>query len=165
MMTKTYKQLMDEARHTIPEVTVDEVKNRVERGEHWTLLDVREREEYREGHLEGALSLESAWRFFPMGSIHLAVIDPGVGSRRRPLGLRAGGHYFVGPDNGLFTFALLAGGWSAVSIEAPAYRLPEVSRTFHGRDIFAPTAAHLASGVPLERLGHTVTLQPSDTAA
>ena len=107
--------------------------------------------------LEGALSLESAWRFFPMGSIHLAVIDPGVGSRRRPLGLRAGGHYFVGPDNGLFTFALLAGGWSAVSIEAPAYRLPEVSRTFHGRDIFAPAAAHLASGVPLERLGPTIT--------
>ncbi len=103
--------------------------------------------------LEGALFLESAWRFFPSGSIHLAVIDPGVGSRRKALGLRAGGHCFVGPDNGLFTFALAADGWSAVSIEAPAYRLPEVSRTFHGRDIFAPAAAHLASGVPLERLG------------
>ncbi len=103
--------------------------------------------------LEGAFALESAWRFFPPGSIHLAVIDPGVGSRRRALALRAGGHYFVGPDNGLFTFALVAGAWSAVSLEAPAYRLAEVSRTFHGRDIFAPAAAHLASGVPLERLG------------
>ena len=56
-MSKTYKQLMEEARQAIPEVTVDEVKNRVERGENWTLLDVREREEYREGHLDGALSL------------------------------------------------------------------------------------------------------------
>lgn len=107
--------------------------------------------------MEGALALESAWRFFPPGSVHLAVIDPGVGSRRRALALRAGGHYFVGPDNGLFTFALLAGAWSAVSIEVPAYRLPEVSQTFHGRDIFAPAAAHLASGVALERLGPVIT--------
>ncbi len=69
------------------------------------------------------------------------------------MALLAGGHYFVGPDNGLFTFALLADGWSAVSVEAPAYRLPEVSQTFHGRDIFAPAAAHLARGVPLRHLG------------
>jgi len=67
---------------------------------------------------EGALALQSAWRFFPPGSIHVAVIDPGVGSARRALGLTAGGHYFVGPDNGLFTFALGAPGWSAASIEA-----------------------------------------------
>ena len=103
--------------------------------------------------LEGALALESAWRFFPPGSIHLAVIDPGVGSARRALALAAGGQYFVGPDNGLFTFALASGEWSAVSIEAPAYRLPAVSQTFHGRDVFAPAAAHLASGIALERLG------------
>ncbi|HEU4640778.1 MAG TPA: rhodanese-like domain-containing protein, partial [Candidatus Binatia bacterium] len=56
-MAKTYKQLMEEARKAIPEVSIDEVKSRVERGENWTLLDVREREEYREGHLEGAISL------------------------------------------------------------------------------------------------------------
>jgi len=107
--------------------------------------------------LEGALSLEPAWRFFPPGTIHLAVVDPGVGGARRALGLRAGGHYFVGPDNGLFSFALLEAGWSAVSLEAAAYRLPEVSQTFHGRDIFAPAAAHLAAGVALERLGPSVT--------
>ncbi len=107
--------------------------------------------------LEGALALDSAWRFFPAGSIHLAVIDPGVGSRRRGLGLQAGGHYFVGPDNGLFTFALLAGGWSAVAIEASAYRLSEVSQTFHGRDVFAPVAAHLAAGVPFRHLGPAIT--------
>ena len=106
--------------------------------------------------LEGALALQSAWRFFPAGSIHLAVIDPGVGSGRRALGVHARGHYFVGPDNGLFTFALAGGGWSAVLLEAPAYRLPEVSQTFHGRDIFAPVADHLAAGVPLSRLGPAV---------
>ncbi len=106
--------------------------------------------------LEGLLAVESAWRFFPPGSIHLAVIDPGVGSARRALGLSAGGHYFVGPDNGVFTFALEAGDWSAVSIEALPYRLTAVSRTFHGRDIFAPAAAHLASGLPLDRLGSPV---------
>lgn len=106
--------------------------------------------------LEGALALESAWRFFPSGSIHLAVIDPGVGSARRAVALSAADHYFVGPDNGLFTFALDTGQWSAVSIEEPAYRLAAVSRTFHGRDIFAPAAAYLASGVALERLGPAV---------
>jgi len=102
---------------------------------------------------EGMLALESSWRFFPAGSVHLAVIDPGVGSRRRALALRAGGHCFVGPDNGLFTFALASENWSAVSLETEAYRLPQVSRTFHGRDIFAPAAGHLACGVPLDRLG------------
>jgi S-adenosylmethionine hydrolase len=103
--------------------------------------------------LEAALALESAWRFFPAGSIHLAVVDPGVGSERRALALDAGGHLFVGPDNGLFSFALRAPGWSAVSVEAPAYRLPAVSHTFHGRDVFAPAAGHLASGVHLPHLG------------
>jgi S-adenosylmethionine hydrolase len=105
------------------------------------------------GVLEAALALESAWRFFPPGSIHLAVVDPGVGSERRALALGAGGHLFVGPDNGLFTFAVSGGGWSAVSVEAPAYRLPVVSQTFHGRDVFAPAAGHLASGVRLPDLG------------
>ncbi|HXJ82997.1 MAG TPA: SAM-dependent chlorinase/fluorinase [Candidatus Methylomirabilis sp.] len=106
--------------------------------------------------LEAALALESAWRFFPPGSIHLAVVDPGVGTGRRALALMSEGHYFVGPDNGLFTFALLPQGWSAISVEAPSYRLPAVSHTFHGRDIFAPAAGHLASGVPLGRLGPSI---------
>lgn len=106
---------------------------------------------------EGAMALESAWRFFPSGSVHLAVIDPGVGSARRALALSAAGHYFVGPDNGLFSFVVDGGGWSAVSIEAPEYRLPVVSQTFHGRDVFAPAAAHLASGMALEHLGPPVT--------
>jgi S-adenosyl-L-methionine hydrolase (adenosine-forming) len=102
---------------------------------------------------DAALALESAVGFFPRGTVHLAVVDPGVGSARRAMALRRGDHYFVGPDNGLFTFAIAEYDWSAVSLEARAFRLPAVSRTFHGRDVFAPAAAHLAAGIPLERLG------------
>jgi len=107
--------------------------------------------------LAAGLALEAAAPFFPAGTVHLAVVDPGVGTARRPLAIRAGGSYLVGPDNGLFTFALEGRGWTAVSLTAPEYRLAEVSRTFHGRDVFAPAAAYLASGVPLERLGPAVT--------
>ena len=107
--------------------------------------------------LEGALVLESSARFFPAGSVHLVVVDPGVGGPRRPLALSAGGQHFVGPDNGLFTFALAGGAWSAVALLVEAYRLPEVSGSFHGRDIFAPAAAYLASGVSLGELGPPVT--------
>lgn len=103
--------------------------------------------------LGASLALEAALPFFPDGTVHLAVVDPGVGSGRRPLAVRAGGHYLVGPDNGVLTPALLGARWSAVALSAPEYRLPEVSRTFHGRDVFAPAAAYLAAGVPLERLG------------
>lgn len=103
--------------------------------------------------LGAQLALESAVAFFPPGTIHLAVVDPGVGSARRPLALETGGQRFVGPDNGLFTFALAGPGWTAVTLEVARYRLPEVSRTFHGRDVFAPAAAHLACGVTLAELG------------
>lgn len=106
--------------------------------------------------LEAALALEAAVPFFPPGTIHLAVVDPGVGSARRALAFRAGEHYFVGPDNGLFTFALEQASWSAVALGQAAHRRPEVSATFHGRDIFAPAAAHLARGVPLAELGSLV---------
>jgi S-adenosyl-L-methionine hydrolase (adenosine-forming) len=106
--------------------------------------------------LAGSLALEAAIPFFPPGTVHLAVVDPGVGSARRAIGVRAGGAYLVGPDNGLFSFALEGAGWTAVSLTAPQYRLAEVSRTFHGRDVFAPAAAYLAAGVPLERLGPAV---------
>ena len=107
--------------------------------------------------LGGALALEAGWPYFPEGTVHLAVVDPGVGSTRRALAVRARGHYLVGPDNGLLTPALMDAGWRAVALTAPEYRLAEVSRTFHGRDLFAPAAAYLAAGVPLERLGPAVT--------
>ena len=107
--------------------------------------------------LEGALALGAAVPFFPPGTVHLAVVDPGVGTERRALALAAGGQQFVGPDNGLFTFLLNEPGWSAVSLDDPAYALPVISRTFHGRDRFAPAAAHLSRGVPVDRLGPPVT--------
>src|SRR5689334_17823165 len=91
----------------------------------------------------------------PVG-VHLAVVDPGVGSSRRPLALRSGdGRLFVGPDNGLLVPAAeRQGGIDVVhELANPDYALDTVSRTFHGRDLFAPAAAHLASGVPLDELG------------
>jgi S-adenosyl-L-methionine hydrolase (adenosine-forming) len=111
--------------------------------------------------LAGAFALWRAYPFFPPGTIHLAVIDPGVGTARRPIAARLGGHTFVGPDNGLFTPPLRDAqrqGWKIeiVHLLEAKYFLPEVSRTFHGRDIFAPTAAHLANGVPLAELGPAI---------
>lgn len=102
----------------------------------------------------GAWVLSTAWRYFPAGSIFLAVVDPGVGSARRAVALRAGDRYFVGPDNGLFSLVIArAPIEAAVALDNPRYQLPQPSATFHGRDIFAPAAAHLAAGVPLAALG------------
>jgi S-adenosylmethionine hydrolase len=105
--------------------------------------------------LQGALVLANALPYTPVG-VHLAVVDPGVGSDRRPVGLRSGdGRLFVGPDNGLLLVAAdrLGGVSEVVELVEPAYRLERVAYTFHGRDIFAPAAAHLAAGVELEQLG------------
>jgi len=106
---------------------------------------------------EAALAVEAAIPFFRPETIHLAIVDPGVGGSRRALGVSAEGQLFVGPDNGLFSFLFAEPGWTAVSLEASAYRLRVVSRTFHGRDVFAPAAAHLSLGVPLDRFGPEVT--------
>jgi hypothetical protein len=107
--------------------------------------------------LQAGLLLETAYRFFPPGTVHLAVVDPGVGTGRRPLVLGAAGHCFVGPDNGLFTFLLDTPGLTAVASTDPRYHRHPVSRTFHARDVFAPVAAHCSRGVPLRRLGPPVT--------
>ncbi len=106
---------------------------------------------------EGALALEAVAPFFPAGTIHLAVVDPGVGTARRGIAIAAGGQVFVGPDNGLFTPFLDGGAWTAWEVAAREYRLGAVSRTFHGRDVFAPAAAHIATGVDPSRLGPRVT--------
>jgi S-adenosylmethionine hydrolase len=103
-----------------------------------------------------ALVLEGAAPFFPAGTIHLAVVDPGVGTARRGLVVTAGAALFVAPDNGLLTPILARGGWRAFELTATELRLPRVSRTFHGRDVFAPAAAHLARGVAPERFGAAV---------
>ncbi len=108
--------------------------------------------------LQGALALANALPYMPEG-VHLAVVDPGVGGERKPLALRGGdGRLYVGPDNGLLLVAAerLGGVETAVELAEPAYRLEPVARTFHGRDIFAPAAAHLAAGVELEALGPRV---------
>jgi S-adenosylmethionine hydrolase len=105
--------------------------------------------------LQGALVLANTTPYMPVG-VHLAVVDPGVGSSRRPLALRSGdGRLFVGPDNGLLVPAAeRLGGIDAVhELANPEYALESVSRTFHGRDLFSPAAAHLAAGVALEQLG------------
>lgn len=106
---------------------------------------------------EAALALEGVADTFPPRTIHLAVVDPGVGTDRRGLVIEAGNHRFVGPDNGVFTAVLARGGWRAFELTARELRRRTVSRTFHARDIFAPAAAHLALGVPSERFGPAVT--------
>jgi S-adenosyl-L-methionine hydrolase (adenosine-forming) len=104
--------------------------------------------------LQGALVLSSTLPYMPVG-VHLAVVDPGVGGRRRAVALRdEDGRMFVGPDNGLLVPAAeRAGIASAHELANPAYALESISRTFHGRDLFAPAAAHLVRGVPIEELG------------
>ena len=107
--------------------------------------------------LEGALVLANTIGFMPVG-VHLAIVDPGVGGPRRPLALRdAEGRMYIGPDNGLLLpAASRAGIEAAYELANPAYALESISRTFHGRDLFAPAAAHLATGVPLAELGPPV---------
>lgn len=104
--------------------------------------------------LQGALVLAQTLPYVPEG-VHLAVVDPGVGTARRAVAIRDGeGRVFVGPDNGLLVPAAeragIAGTWA---LDNEAYRLERVSRTFHGRDVFAPAAAHVANGVAPEELG------------
>jgi S-adenosylmethionine hydrolase len=102
----------------------------------------------------GAFLLAHAAAYFPPGTIHLAVVDPGVGSRRRPIAVAADDQFFVGPDNGLVSLALRARRRRrAVVLRDVRYFRRERSRTFHGRDLFAPVAAHLSLGVALGALG------------
>ncbi|MBV8142610.1 MAG: SAM-dependent chlorinase/fluorinase [Verrucomicrobia bacterium] len=104
-----------------------------------------------------AFTLNGAYPYFPAGSIHLAVVDPGVGSERRPVLVQAAAHLFVGPDNGLFTLILEEITEARIRhLTNTAYFPLHRSSTFHGRDIFAPVAAALAEGVPPENFGPTI---------
>ena len=108
---------------------------------------------------QAAYVLSTAASYFPPGTVHLAVVDPGVGSERRPIALQTERATFVGPDNGLFSLALAQDrARRAVHLTDPRYQLTLVSATFHGRDIFAPAAAHLACGAPIEKLGEPLAL-------
>ena len=112
--------------------------------------------------MEGAFVLRRTIPSFPTGTVHLAVIDPGVGSSRKSIAARLrldhGHAFFVGPDNGLLSLVAPDGPLEVVELDKPhAWRVPTPSRTFHGRDIFAPVAAHLAAGATLADLGSPVT--------
>lgn len=105
-----------------------------------------------------AALLQESYQFFPNGTIHVCVVDPGVGSARRPILIQTNDFFFVGPDNGLF--------WPIISAHEPAriihltkreYFLPHVSRTFHGRDIFSPVAAHLSRNIDPLKMGEIIT--------
>ena len=106
----------------------------------------------------GAIALGQSWRLFPPRTVFLVVVDPGVGTARLPVAVQTrAGARFVGPDNGVLSLALEeAGAARAVELRAPRYRRVRVSTTFHGRDIFAPAAAHLWRGVKLDALGPPV---------
>ena len=106
--------------------------------------------------LAAAFVLRHAAREFPPGTVHLAVVDPGVGTRRRPLALQSSGHLWVGPDNGLFSFVLDRADSRVHEIVRPDLGRPDPSSTFHGRDLFAPLAAHLCRGLDLADIGPPV---------
>ena len=102
----------------------------------------------------GAFMLLAAYKPFPAGTIHVAVVDPGVGSTRRPIIVSANEQYFVGPDNGLFTYIYdREPSHRIVHVTADRFFGPERSTTFHGRDIFAPVAAALSNGIEIEEFG------------
>ena len=108
---------------------------------------------------DGAYVIAQAARWFPPKSIHVVVVDPGVGSARRPILAEAGGQFFVAPDNGVLSMvfeSLPPASEKVRHITAERYFLHPLSQTFHGRDIFAPVAAHLAAGVPPSRFGKRI---------
>ena len=106
---------------------------------------------------EGAFILANAYSYFPRGTIHLSVVDPGVGEARKPLLLVTQNYCFVGPDNGLFTMVTQKECVKQIiALDKQKYHLSNVSTTFHGRDIFAPVAAHLSLGTKPNALGHKI---------
>ena len=103
---------------------------------------------------QAAYTLNASYRYFPDGSIHLIVVDPGVGGKRAIVAAKKKGHVFIAPDNGVLT--LLCGKGEideCIRVDNPEFFLNSISQTFHGRDILAPVGAHLARGVPLSRIG------------
>lgn len=102
----------------------------------------------------GAFALAASYCFFPKGTIHVAIVDPGVGSRRQAIAVRTTRGIFVGPDNGVLSWALAKEKVTAIhALQNEAYFLQPVSQTFHGRDVFAPVAAQLSRGVPIRKFG------------
>ena len=106
---------------------------------------------------EGAWILKDSHRYFPSGTVHVAVVDPGVGGRRRPIALVTEDYFFVGPDNGLFWPVIeTEGHCDVIRLTDKRYWMTQISATFHGRDIFAPVAAHLSQGVDPFLMGEKI---------
>lgn len=103
--------------------------------------------------MAGSWVLKNSAMLFPSKTVHAVVIDPGVGTNRHPIALQVEDQYFVGPDNGIFSLLTADRKYTAVHLNRQEYLRESPSNTFHGRDIFAPAAAHLSRGVPLEELG------------
>jgi S-adenosylmethionine hydrolase len=120
---------------------------------------------------EAAFTIGQAYRCFPPKTAHVVVVDPGVGTARRPILVEAAGQFFIGPDNGVFAFILPEPKHKVRAVTNSKYFRHPVSQTFHGRDVFAPVAAHLAKGIPAARMGKLIdnylrprSLQPERTA-
>jgi S-adenosylmethionine hydrolase len=103
--------------------------------------------------MAGAWVLKNSASLYPSGTVHLVVVDPGVGTDRKPVALKMGDQLYVGPDNGIFSLIAEENEYEAVELTNSSFWREQASNTFHGRDIFAPAAAHLAAGVPLQELG------------
>jgi hypothetical protein len=106
--------------------------------------------------MAGAWVVRNAAFLFPPNSVHLVVIDPGVGTERHPIAIKIKDQYFVGPDNGIFSLLYDEFEFEAIKLNKPEFWRGDRSRTFHGRDIFAPIAAHLSSGISLDKLGDPI---------
>jgi S-adenosylmethionine hydrolase len=104
---------------------------------------------------QGAFVFANAYPYFPPNTIHVVIIDPGVGSTRRPIAMQLGATICIAPDNGIISLAIQNSQFKiqCVHLTNPDFWLPRVSNTFHGRDIFSPVAAHLSMGVPIEKMG------------
>lgn len=111
-----------------------------------------------------AFLLSVHFNYFPRGTVHVAVVDPGVGTARKAIACYAHGHYFVAPDNGVLDFCARDLSYITVALTRREYWREDISNTFHGRDVFAPVAAHLSAGVPLAELGESLRLTPYGSA-
>jgi S-adenosylmethionine hydrolase len=105
---------------------------------------------------EGAYVIAQAYRWYPKGTVHTVVVDPGVGTLRRPILMQAAGQFFIAPDNGVLAMIYSREKHKIRQISNDRYFLKPVSNTFHGRDIFSPVAAHIAAGVPPAKMGKTI---------
>ena len=109
---------------------------------------------------EAAYLTKSSYRYFPKGTIHIIVVDPGVGGNRSIIAVKLSGHIFLAPDNGVLTLLMDEEEVDTiVRVENTHYFLDSISRTFHGRDIFAPVGSHISKGVPIEKLGPHLIMQ------